>query len=132
MIGVDTNVLVRLFVEDDQRQTERALRFMKKRSGEDPAFVSSVVLAELYWVLDRFYGYDDAAIFETFDWLFESSNIVVEREELMMVALAVARKNKADLSDSIIAAIAAQEGALHTVTFDSPAAQRIPGMELLK
>lgn len=131
MIGVDTNVLVRLFVEDDKRQTERALRFMKKRSGEDPAFVSSVVLAELYWVLDRSYGYDDAAIFETFDWLLESSNIVVEREELMMVALAVARKNKADLSDSIIAAIAAQEGALHTVTFDLPAAQRIPGMELL-
>lgn len=132
MIGVDTNVLVRVFVKDDKRQTERALRFLNQRSGEDPAFVSSVVLAELYWVLDRSYGYDDAAIFETFDWLFQSSNIVVEREELMMVALAVARERKADLSDSIIAAIAAQEGALHTVTFDSPAAQRVPGMELLK
>lgn len=132
MIGVDTNVLVRVFVTDDQRQTELALRFLNQRSGDDLAFVSSVVLAELYWVLDRTYGYDDAAIYEAFDWLLESSNIVVEREVLMAAALAVARSNNADLSDSIIAAIAAQEGALRTITFDKPAAARVPGMELLK
>ncbi|MEP7240554.1 MAG: PIN domain-containing protein [Devosia sp.] len=132
MIGVDTNVLVRIFAADDLKQQKAARDFMRQRSPEDPAFVSAVVVAEVSWVLDRTYGFPVLAIRDALDWLFESTNIVVEKDMLLRAAISSAAERNADISDSIIVAIAADAGALKTVTFDRPAASRIPGMELLK
>lgn len=131
MIGIDTNVLVRIFVRDHEAQTAAALKFLTERSSVSPGFVSAVVITELAWVLDRSYGYGDDAIFEAIDWLFDSANIVVEREELMERAITLARAARADVSDTIIATLAAEAGAAKTLTFDKTAAQRVPGMELL-
>lgn len=132
MIGVDTNVLVRIFAEDEDKQRKAAQSFMRQRSTEDPAFVSAVVVAEVTWVLDRTYGFSMASIRDALEWLFESTNIVVEQHDLVRVAVNLAADSNADISDSIIAALAAHAGASKTVTFDRPAASRIPGMELLK
>ncbi|RYE57018.1 MAG: PIN domain-containing protein [Hyphomicrobiales bacterium] len=131
MIGVDTNILVRLFVRDHAEQTEAAATFLSARSESDPAFVSAVVLAELAWVLDKSYGYSTASIHGALEWLFDSENVAVERSDLMEDAIASAQETGADISDSIIAAIANDAGAAKTVTFDKRAAKRIPGMELL-
>lgn len=132
MIGVDTNVIVRLFVKDNAQQTAAAVRFFSARTADDPAFVSAVVLTELVWALERTYRYAAASILEALFSLFESTNIAVEREGLMRAAISLAAERNADISDSIIAALAADAGASSTVTFDQPAAKRIPGMELLK
>ena len=62
MIGVDTNVLARLFLEDDPKQTASARRFFAARSPTDPAFISAVVIAEFIWLLTSRYRYStDAA-----------------------------------------------------------------------
>ncbi|MBN9311255.1 PIN domain-containing protein, partial [Devosia sp.] len=109
-----------------------ARRFMSARTADDPAFVSVVVLAELAWVLERAYGFDGDAIHEVFDWVLESANIAIERPELAERAVAQAKAARAGIADCLIAAISADAGAASTVTFDQPAAKRIPGMELLK
>ena len=132
MIGVDTNVLVRIFAKDDLKQQKAAQQFMRQRSADDPAYVSAVVVAEVSWVLDRSYGFETAAIRGALEWLFESTNTVVERHDVLRAAVQVAADRNADISDSIIAAIAVEAGAETTVTFDRPAARTIPGMELLK
>ena len=47
MIGLDTNVLLRLFVEDDDpAQTERARSLVGRAGTEGPFLVNAVVLAE--------------------------------------------------------------------------------------
>jgi predicted nucleic-acid-binding protein len=48
VIAVDTNVLVRIIVEDDAHQVELARAFI---AAQDRVFVSRVVLLELGWVL---------------------------------------------------------------------------------
>ncbi|NMA96733.1 MAG: type II toxin-antitoxin system VapC family toxin [Phyllobacteriaceae bacterium] len=131
MIGLDTNVLVRLFVRDDDEQMKSAQALIAGCTSEQPAYVSSVVIAELAWVLDRSYGYAAGAIHEAFEWLFDSENIVVERSELMEAAILTARDAKADISDAIIAALATDANCTAVVTFDKNAAKRIPGMELI-
>ncbi|HEV7276441.1 MAG TPA: type II toxin-antitoxin system VapC family toxin [Devosiaceae bacterium] len=131
MIGVDTNVLVRLFVGETSRETKAALDFLAQRSGEDPAFVSVVVLVEFAWVLKRVYGRSPAEVLAALDNLLESANVEVERAELVESALGVAQAEGADIADCIIAALATDAGATKTMTFDKPAAKRIPGMELL-
>lgn len=132
MIGLDTNVAVRILVGDDAGQVALAKSFLAQRSSEDPAFVSTVVLAEIAWVLDEVYGYPTADIARSLMSLFESSNLLIERETAMREAIVLAGQKNADVSDCIIARVALEEGAARTVTFDINAAKRIPGMELLK
>ena len=53
MIGLDTNVLLRLFVEDDPAQSDRARRFVDAAAADEPCVVNPVVLAEFAWTLAR-------------------------------------------------------------------------------
>ena len=54
MIGVDTNILVRLIVADDEQQMAYALELAERETF----FVSFTVLIETEWVLRSRYGYD--------------------------------------------------------------------------
>ena len=54
MIGLDTNVLLRLFVEDDPPKRPRA-PLCRRRGGGRALLVNPVVLAEFAWTLARNY-----------------------------------------------------------------------------
>jgi predicted nucleic-acid-binding protein len=131
MIGIDTNVLVRVFVEDAPDQTKAALRVLSELSHERPGYVSIVVLVEMVWVLRRSYGFENDAIFAAIDTLFDSANIEIESAVLVQDAVDTAHELSADFADVLIVQSAREAGALKTVTFDQSAAKRIPGMELL-
>ena len=52
LIGLDTNVLLRLLVKDDIRQMETAARAVAQRcTAESPGYVNQIVLCEVVWVL---------------------------------------------------------------------------------
>lgn len=132
MIGLDTNVLVRVFVrEDDRKQTEAALALLGRLTAATPGFVSLIVLVELSWVLERTYGYSHEVVLSAIDTLLNSENIHVERFDLVELTLHTAREHSADFVDNLIALLAAEASATKTMTFDRKAAKRIPGMELL-
>ncbi len=58
MIALDTNVVVRLLVDDDPGQTRRARALLAKRT----ALVTPTVLLETEWVLRGAYSIDRVAI----------------------------------------------------------------------
>ena len=63
MIALDTNVLVRLVLRDDDAQAERARQLFDAHADVDESlFVSDVVLAEFAWVLRSRYELPSAAI----------------------------------------------------------------------
>jgi len=52
MPGIDTNVLVRFLVRDDEAQFEKARRLIKREVGAgENVFVNLLVLLETEWVL---------------------------------------------------------------------------------
>ena len=61
MIGLDTNVLVRIFARDDAQQAARAIRVIDE-GNPGQIFVNVVVLAEFAWTMRRAYKWDD-------DWI---------------------------------------------------------------
>jgi predicted nucleic-acid-binding protein len=132
MIGVDPNVLLRLFVLDDPRQSELALEFFGARSAADPAFLSVVAVVELVWLLSDGYDYDHGTITGVLSRLLSSVDFALERRELVIAAVALATEKKIDFADFLIAGIGIAAGCRTVVTFDKPASRRIPGMELLK
>jgi predicted nucleic-acid-binding protein len=63
MIGLDTNVLVRCFAQDDPSQSAAATELIEQRLTErEPGFISVVVMAETVGVLERAYGLADREI----------------------------------------------------------------------
>lgn len=62
MEAPDTNVVVRLLVRDDEVQYQRAVQLLRSVTAGQGAWLSSVVLAEVAWVLRGAYKFDRAII----------------------------------------------------------------------
>jgi predicted nucleic-acid-binding protein len=131
MIGVDTNVLLRLYVADDREQHEAARGFFAARSKDDPAYVSLIVLIECVWALTKTYKYRWEQINDLLDALVDTSDIVIERADMVADALSRVTEGNIDLVDALIAGTNIADGCRMTVTFDKKAARRLPSMELL-
>jgi predicted nucleic-acid-binding protein len=131
LIGVDTNVLVRLVAPDDQGQNDAARAFFAQRTASDPAFVSSIVLAETIWLLRRRLGYSRGAVEDLVRNLLASDDFMLEHGDRLATLLDQPASARSQLSDHLIAWSAERIGCLATVTFDKVAARRIPSMELL-
>lgn len=132
MIGVDTNVLVRLFITDEQSQHRRAVRFFAARTADEPAFISIVTVIEFYWVMKRSYQRSHDEVLAMLSRIVTSEDAAVEDADEVLASIESARTHGADFSDVLIARSAHRRGCSHTVTFDKPAAKHVPGMELLK
>ena len=125
MIGLDTNVVVRLFVDDDPRQAKAARAFVAGRCTDgDPGFVNRVSLCELVWVLESVYGYDRAAIGNVVAELIASSDIVVEDQQLGEAALATFRATNLGFADALTGEVNHARGCEATATFDRRATRR--------
>ena len=124
MIGIDTNVLVRLIVADDPRQTSAARNFIRDRcTAGDPGFVSNIVLAEIAWTLTAGYGYSRHQIADAIERIMETVQLQIESSTDVAAALVEYRAGPADFADCLIERSAASAGREPTMTFDRGAAK---------
>lgn len=89
MIGLDTNVLARYYIDDDadaeaQRQRLAARRLIE--SGK-PLMVSKSVILELEWVMRGYYGFVQAQVASVMRHLLEQAHITVEDRDAVERAL---------------------------------------------
>ncbi len=76
MTAIDTNVLVRYFVQDDEDQFVRVkIFFNKKLDAQEPLFISDAVLCELVWVLSRAYRHSKADVVRILELLVRSAGM---------------------------------------------------------
>ncbi len=131
MIGLDTNILVRYFAQDDPVQSHKATVVMEQRVTEQsPGFVSIVALAETVWVLERSYRLRKQEIAIVIERILGADALLVEHEAEVATALTAVWEDRGSFADALIGAINAQAGCSRTLTFDRKAL-RLPGFELL-
>lgn len=123
MIGIDTNILIRYIVRDDENQAKAADKIMGSCSENMPALINQIVLVEMVWVLKRFYKYSKLDILKILELILFNSDIEVLNSEEAKKAFIEYEKGNADFSDYFIAAINSHNGVLFTFTFDKQAAQ---------
>jgi len=132
MIGIDTNVLLRLLVRDDDAQVRAAERFIATHCSPDkPGFVSLVVVVETAWALRRFYLYDRSQIAAALGSLLNVAELEVESAAEVRSAIADFATSAAGLVDCLVARTNVAAGCEYTITFDRKAA-KLKGFELLK
>jgi predicted nucleic-acid-binding protein len=131
MIGLDTNVLVRYFAQDDPVQSGKATELIERRLSErDPGFISVVAMVETVWVLQRAYGLDNLEVATAIERTLQADALVVENEQDVFTAMIALKEGRGSFADALIGALGTKAGCVTTVTFDQKAS-RLSGFELL-
>lgn len=129
MIGIDTNVLVRYVVRDDEPQYAAAARALESLTEESPGFITQVVLAELYWVLVRSYRFPATTCLAVIRGLVATASLEFDDAEGLVRALDLA-EGGADFGDALVQGAMELFGVRDVVTFDRGAARGL-GWRLL-
>ena len=140
MIAIDSNVLLRYLLWDDEEQSAKADRLI---NGSVPVLITDVVLSETLWTLKgRKYKLDKAAVIDVVNALFEEANICFEDGQTVWRALndyrqampvnVGTKKREADFPDALVVNKAKYCTEERGETFDGiytfdRAAQVIPG-----
>ena len=119
MFAADTNVLVRVLVGDDAHQQKAALaRLRTIRADGGSVVVSTVVLAELAWVLRSAYAYPRAQVADALRGVLNTPPLFVLQRSEVLAAVEAYAKGSADFADYLIMSLARAEGCKTLLTFD--------------
>lgn len=124
MIGLDTNVLIRYIVQDDEQQSQLATDVIENQcSVENPAFINEVTLCEIVWVLKRAYRYDKTIILTILKQLLSIDEVYISSHPAAWSAYYDYETGNADFSDYFIARINKLMGCPFTFSFDKKTCQ---------
>ena len=127
MIGLDTNVLLRFFLEDDPVQSPQAKALVASLSRQEPGYIPSVVLAESFWVLQRGQGRSKPELLAFIASLLGAQQMVIENHAAVAEAMDRFEHSNADFADCLIERLCSLCGCSRTVTFDDRAS-KVAGM----
>ena len=130
MIGLDTNVVLRLLLSDDPAQKMRAAKFIQQAKRLDTRIIITLpVVLEMEWVLRSSAKMSKAQTMSVFDLLLESYDIEIEDEKVLEQALHMYANAAADFAECLFLAQYQRMGCDSMMTFDAKAA-RMAGVEL--
>ena len=131
MIGLDTNILLRLWLNNDPAQNMRIDALLAER-GSTPAslLVTDVVLAEALWTLRSAFDQDKSARALAVRSVLEETAFAFEDREAVERALALFEAGSCCFSDCLVVAKHAQHGCDFTATFDR-GMRKLPGVKVL-
>jgi predicted nucleic-acid-binding protein len=119
MRAVDTNLLVRLLVRDDDKQVAAAEAFV-----QHGAWVSHLVLAETVWVLDAVYARTSAQLTKAIELLLDHKHLALQDADAVSAALAQFRARPSlGFSDCLVLEIARKAGHIPLGTLDKALAK---------
>jgi predicted nucleic-acid-binding protein len=121
--ALDTNVLLRLLIEDDADQAERAAQYLLREQVHAPLFVNRIVLCELVWILTRSFRFGRTQTAQIIARILASDELQVEGRHIVRFGLYLFRISRADFADCLIGAANGMLGCERTATFDQRAGE---------
>ncbi|MEP6481427.1 MAG: PIN domain-containing protein [Rhodoglobus sp.] len=131
MIGLDTNLLMRAALADDEDQARRARDALARLTFDDPGFVSVATLVECARVLRSVARRTPQEIAHYLRGLLAAREIVVQASDSVRRAVRDSEDHNTEFADALIAHLAIDAGCDYTLTFDTRAAE-LPGMRLVE
>jgi predicted nucleic-acid-binding protein len=122
MKSIDTNVLMRILVDDPSNQ-KQCLIARQTVANLEKVYVSQVSQMELGWILKRDYSFAKNEIIALFEMLLMNSALELQNRNAFTKAIKFYRESTADFSDCIILAEAVEANAIPLITFDKKLAK---------
>jgi uncharacterized protein len=116
---VDTNVFLRFFVKDIASQYEKARAlFEKAENGKIKLETNELVIAEIVWVLESFYGFTRKEITEVLTTLLASRNLKIANHAKVAHATGLYSSGNMDFIDAYNIAYIRSKEYTKVATFD--------------
>lgn len=115
--GIDTNVLLRIVVDDHAGQAAAA-RALTLSAPKSPIYINRVVICEAVWTLGRGYRFSRAEIADALDLWLDNDRLDIEDRAEVEKAAAMFRLSKADFADILIGLVNQRAGCTATYSFD--------------
>jgi predicted nucleic-acid-binding protein len=123
MIGIDTNVLIRYLVQDDEKQNSLATQSIDRYIGKSSSvFINNIIFCEIIWVLKRGYKYSKNQIVILLKEILTTLEFCFEDHKTLWLAMIEYEQSNLDFPDILIGKINALNACDTTFTFDSKAA----------
>lgn len=129
LVGIDTNVLLRYLLRDDEDQYLVAESLFYSFTPQRRGFITQVTLVETYWVLSRSLRIPRDACLAMMRQLIMTPTLECDDGEGMVRAITLAEEG-ADFADALIQGVMELFGVDEIATFDKDAANRL-GWSLL-
>lgn len=116
MISLDTNVLVRIIV-DDSDCPEQSIKARQSVSQYQTVYITQIVQIETVWVLSRAYGFERNQISQVLESLLNNQAYRMENETIFADALKLYGSSNIDFADALILQNSARQH-LKLLSFD--------------
>jgi len=124
MKAIDTNVLVRFLVRDDELQAKAIYSIFKQAEADKEEFwVPLLVVLETLWMLESVYEIPRQQILDSMSELLLMPILKFESQSAIQRFIFSGREGKIDLSDLLIAHSAKSSGCKCVLTFDKRASK---------
>ena len=131
MIGIDTNILLRLWLNDDPAQNKRIDALLAEHGGTpESLLVTDVVLAEAVWTLRSAFDQEKAAQLIAVRSLLHETAFAFEDRDVVTQAADMFEQGSCGFSDCLVVAKHARYGCAFTATFDR-VMRKLPGIKML-
>lgn len=130
-IGIDTNVLIRLLVNDNPEQRKAVLAFGEQLGTSYEGFVTLISLVEMDWALRKQYGYSRDQSATALRKITQLRGVEVQARDSVVSAIDSVERGAVEFSDALIAHLCVDAGCDRVVTLDRKAGTKIPVMEYI-
>jgi predicted nucleic-acid-binding protein len=122
--ALDTNILVRFLVRDDEAQADAVYRiFRQAESDKSTFFVPALVLLETIWVLESVYDISRHDTIDALKDLLQMPILEFEAHPAVRKFIDSAPESNTDLPDLLIGQTARHSGCERVLTFDKKASE---------
>ena len=118
MLALDTNVILRYLVRDDEAQAEAASSLLESLTADRPGFICREVIIEMVWVLERAYRFTRSQIADVLVEMTLTQGLVFESEDDVVRAALQYPQGGPGFADLMILAATARTEARPLYTFN--------------
>lgn len=103
---IDTNIFLRVLVKEDEKSFIDCVNFLEKiKNGKAKGYTSSLVLAEINWVLMSFYKFPKDRVIEALEGVMALKGLKIIDKGDITLAVKLYRQNKIKFIDAMIASL---------------------------
>ncbi len=128
---VDTNVFLRFLTNDDPVKAKRAeALFRDAVRGKVALTTSLLVIAEIVWTLESFYGLEKQEVASKVEKILNTPNLECTEASFILIALDLYVHHNIDFIDAYHAVHMKERGLTHILTYDRKHFARVPWVEI--
>lgn len=125
-LWLDANVVLRLLTGIPESMAQRSLKLVKRaEKGEVLLILSSLIVAEIVWVLKSQYRRSSSEIAEVLIPFLHSDGLEAEEKEILVRSMELSRDRNVEFIDAYLS-LKAQEAGQEVCTFDETDFKKLP------